>query len=181
MYTSVQTKNSVSSQGWRPQETDAVMDKPWDQATRRRRRQQCRWTVRPSETPGLPSWAGGCSVREPSIRGRVSDFHFDLAALHDLSGMKAGQSTGIILCRSPSEGGINISWSVVKCISETRPTVNLDTRIAYISPALVSSLSSSSCRKEWTERYRDDASVATLPFSRTTQNSQPVKIERVAL
>ena len=35
------------------------MDKPWDKFTRLRRRQQRLWTVRPSETLGLPFWAGG--------------------------------------------------------------------------------------------------------------------------
>jgi hypothetical protein len=52
-------KNSVSPQVWQPQETDAAMDKPWHKYTSLRPRQQYRWTVRPSETPGLPSWAGG--------------------------------------------------------------------------------------------------------------------------
>src|SRR5206468_3783123 len=33
------------------------------------------------------------------LRGRVAALHFGLAALHNLSGMKAGQSTGMILCR----------------------------------------------------------------------------------
>jgi hypothetical protein len=42
-------------------------------------------------------------------------------------------------------------------------------KIAYLSPALASSVSWwSSCRKAWTERYRCDASFATLLFSRTT-------------
>src|SRR5215510_6588861 len=43
-------------------------------------------------------------------------------------------------------------------------------RIGYISAALASSVSWwSSCGKEWTERYRFDASCATLLFSRTTE------------
>src|SRR5499426_1820357 len=44
-------------------------------------------------------------------------------------------------------------------------------RIEYISAVLASSVSWwSSCGKEWTKRYRFDASFATLLFSRTTRN-----------
>jgi hypothetical protein len=52
-------KNSVSSNPGRYTRTDAAMDKPWQKYTSRPRRQQRPWTVRPSETPGLPSWAAG--------------------------------------------------------------------------------------------------------------------------
>src|SRR5262245_23906359 len=54
----------------------------------------------------------------------------------------------------------------------TTYTVELDMSIAYSSPALTLLLSSgASCRKAWTERDRDDASVSTLLFSRTTRNT----------
>src|SRR5262245_17085474 len=47
-------------------------------------------------------------------------------------------------------------------------------RIEYISAVLASSVSWwSSCGKEWTKRYRFDASFATLLFSRTTKISLP--------
>src|SRR5262249_49190069 len=52
-------KNSVSSQVWRPQGTDAATETSWHKYTSLRRRQQHLWTDRPSETPGLPSWAAG--------------------------------------------------------------------------------------------------------------------------
>src|SRR4029453_9290116 len=45
-------------------------------------------------------------------------------------------------------------------------------RIVYTCPELASSVSSwSSCGKEWTERYKCDASFSTLLFSRT--NASP--------
>src|SRR4029453_18002810 len=44
-------------------------------------------------------------------------------------------------------------------------------RIVYTCPELASSVSSwSSCGKEWTERYKCDASFSTLLFSRTTES-----------
>ena len=50
----------------------------------------------------------------------------------------------------------------------TADTVDLDTRIEYISPALASSVSWwSSGRKAWTTRYRYDARAATILCYRT--------------
>src|SRR4029434_9668027 len=47
-------------------------------------------------------------------------------------------------------------------------------RIVYTCPELALSVSLwSSCGKEWTERYRGDASFSTLLFSRTTQLRAP--------
>jgi hypothetical protein len=61
-------------------------------------------------------------------------------------------------------------------------TVDLDTRIVWTSRTLALSVSSwSSCRKEWTERYSYDASVSTLLFSRTTDASQLIEIDRPGL
>src|SRR4029450_2790952 len=53
-------------------------------------------------------------------------------------------------------------------------TVDSGMRIVYSCPELALSVSLwSSCGKEWTERYRCDASFSTLLFSRTTQ--RPVR------
>jgi hypothetical protein len=52
-------KNSASPNRGRYIVADAAMETPWQKYTLLRPRKQHRWTVRPSETPGLPSWAGG--------------------------------------------------------------------------------------------------------------------------
>ena len=48
-------RNSASSDLGRDLRTDAVMDKPWHKYTSLRPRKQRLWTVRASQTPGLPS------------------------------------------------------------------------------------------------------------------------------
>ena len=52
-------KNSASSEVCEAVRTDAARDASWDKFTRLCQRQQRLWTVRPSETPGLPFWAVG--------------------------------------------------------------------------------------------------------------------------
>src|SRR5262249_26967949 len=64
------TYNSASSEVVRPEEADAAMDKPCHKYTGLPRRKQRLWTDRPSETPGLPSWAAGSgsgSVPSPFV------------------------------------------------------------------------------------------------------------------
>src|SRR5262245_3771976 len=84
-------KNSASSQVARPVETDAAMDKPWQKYTSSRRRQQRLWTAQASETPGLPSWAGGSgsgSVPSPSASRCI------LKPLTSVSGCLSVRPTG---------------------------------------------------------------------------------------
>ena len=63
----------------------------------------------------------------------------------------------------------------------TTHTVDLGMRIVHTCPELASSVSSwSSCGKEWTERYKCDASFSTLLFSRTTLFDIPGKSTRLS-
>src|SRR4029450_8789109 len=55
-------------------------------------------------------------------------------------------------------------------------------RIVYTCPELASSVSSwSSCGKEWTERYKCDASFSTLLFSRTTRLQEAKELNQTLL
>src|SRR5207249_2118924 len=81
--------------------------------------------------------------------------------------------------------GTCLSRSDARC-SRRRGTctvhmVDADTRSGYISPVLASSVSGwSSSGREWTKRYRADASFSTLLFSRTTALSH-VKKPKITL
>src|SRR5262249_45477811 len=79
--------NSASSQVSRPQEADAAMDLPWHKYTSCRPRQQRRWTAKASETPGLPSWAGGSGSGSPvsSIGPETHAKHFALSYPFDVA------------------------------------------------------------------------------------------------
>jgi hypothetical protein len=57
--------------------------------------------------------------------GRVSDVHLSVVALHDLIGMTVGQSSGRMLSRSLSAGGLSMTWRGVKRIAETRPIIRI--------------------------------------------------------
>jgi hypothetical protein len=50
---------------------------------------------------------GGCPRA-----GRVADWHFGRAALHDLVGVRVGATHGNVFCRSPSLGGLSTVWRV---------------------------------------------------------------------
>src|SRR4029434_709032 len=70
------------------------------------------WALLPDATeplPTVPDWPQflqGC-IR---YRGRVSDVHLSVVALHDLIGMTVGQSSGRMLSRSLSALGLSMTW-----------------------------------------------------------------------
>ena len=91
------THNSASPDPGRYIVADAAMDLPCHKYTLLPPRKQRRWTVRPFETPGLPSWAGGSgsgSVPLPSATSCI------LRPLTSVSGCFSARQRGCWLSGS---------------------------------------------------------------------------------